>query len=191
MFRNLNLLLFTILIGCADATAPDNANQRKVYTQKETVETMTPILKSEGKVYKKFKKVFARAAVEGEQIQTITSDGLETTNTAKAESFIIKNQTEAGEMYIIGAKKFHERYDFLEEGMDGFSVYAAKGKIVAVEMNDDLLKELNLPEEYYFVAPWGEEMVVKKGDFLGGPQDFSEVYRLARKEFFETYQPEN
>jgi len=30
-------------------------------------------------------------------------------------------------------------------------------------------------------------MVVKKGDFLVSPLDYSEVYRIAKKEFFETY----
>ena len=30
-------------------------------------------------------------------------------------------------------------------------------------------------------------MIVKKGDFLVSPLDYSEVYRIANKEFFETY----
>lgn len=190
MVQRLVLILFTIVFGCTDTSSPDNTNSRQVYTQKAIIATMVPILKSEGMVYKKFKKVLARKAVEGETIQTVTNDGLETTNTAKAGDFIIKNQTEAGEMYIIGAEKFEARYDFLEDGTDGFSVYLPKGKVVAVEMNETLLKRLNLPAEFYLIAPWGEEMVVKKGDYLASPLDFSEVYRIAQKEFFETYQPD-
>ena len=190
MARFIALALFFILIGCTDTASPDNSNNRQVYTQNEILETMVPILKSEGRIYKKFKKVYAREANEGEEIQTVTGDGLETTNKANAGDFIIKNQTEAGEMYIIGAQKFHDRYDFLEEGVDGFSVYAAKGKIVGIEMNADLLKRLKLADEFYLIAPWGEEMVVKKEDYLASPLDYSEVYRIARKEFFETYQPE-
>jgi len=161
-----------------------------VYTQKEIIETMVPILKSEGKIYKKFKKVYAKEVFTGEEIQTITSDGLETTNIAKSGDFIIKNQTDAEEMYIIGAEKFHARYDFLTEGEDGFSEYAAKGKVVAIVMNDNLLKQLEIGEECYFIAAWGEEMVVKKDDYLACPLDYSEVYRIAKKEFFETYKPD-
>jgi hypothetical protein len=161
-----------------------------VYTQKEIIETMLPILQSEGKVFKKFRNVFAREAREGEEIQTITGDGLETTNTAKAGDFIIKNQTDAEEMYIIGAEKFHARYDFLKEGPDGFSVYSAKGKVLGIKVNEELLKQLNLPDEFYLIAPWGEKMIVKSSDYLVSPLDYSEVYRIARKEFFETYQLE-
>ncbi len=189
MFQRLVLILFAVVFGCSDASSPDNSNERQVYTQKAIIATMVPILKSEGKTYKKFKKVFAREAVEGESIETVTDDGVETTNKAKAGDFIIKNQTEAGEMYIIGAEKFQDRYDFLEEGSDGFALYSPKGKAVAVEMNEELLKRLGLQNEFYLIAPWGEEMVVKKDDYLASPLDFSEVYRIARKEFFETYQP--
>lgn len=190
MAQRLSLIFLSTLIGCMNPTSPDNSNNRKVYTQKEVLDIIVPILKSEGIVYKKFKKVYARAAVEGEEIQTVTSDGLETTNTAEADDFVIKSQTEAGEMYIISAKSFNDRYDFLEKADDGFSVYKAKGKVIAVEMTSDLLKQLNIGEEYYFIAAWGEEMVVKKDDYLASPLDYSEVYRIARKEFFETYQPD-
>lgn len=186
------LILLATLFACKNASPPINKHTKEklVYTQKEVIETMVPILKSEGKVYKKFKKIYARAAKEGEVIETITSDGLETTNTAKAGDFIIKSQTGAEEMYIIGAKKFNDRYDFLEEGADGFSIYSAKGKVVAIEMKDQLLKQLNIGQEYYFIAAWGEEMVLKKDDYLACPLDYSEVYRIARKEFFETYKPD-
>ena len=37
------------------------------------------------------------------------------------------------------------------------------------------------------MANWGEKMVVRKNDYLVSPLDNSEVYRIARKEFFETY----
>ena len=77
-----------------------------------------------------------------------------------------------------------------EELGDGFSEYVAKGKIVAVEMSSALLERLGLKQEFQFMAPWDEEMVVKENDFLVSPQDFSEVYRIARKEFFETYEPD-
>ncbi len=188
MYKFLIPFLIITLIGCTSQTSQSNTNNRQVYTQKEIIETMVPILKSEGKVYKKFKKIYAREAQGVENIQTVTDDGLETTNTAKAGDFIVTNQTDAGEMYVIGARKFHDRYELLEDKGDGVSVYSAKGKVMGIEMNEDLLKQLNLSNEFYLVAPWDEEMVVKKDDYLVSPLDYSEVYRIARKEFFETYQ---
>lgn len=190
MPQRLILVLFVFFAACHQDPSIQNKNNQPVYSQQEIMQTMIPVIKSEGQVFRKFKKVYARQAEEGEKIQTITADGLETTNQAEAGDFIIKNQTEAGEMYIIGAGKFHERYDFLEQADDSFSVYAAKGKVKAMEMNEAILQKLNLSEEFHFVAPWGEKMIVKKGDYLASPLDFSEVYRIARKEFFETFQPD-
>ncbi len=190
MLPRLIPVLIVFFAACHHDPTTENKNNQPVYSQQELMQTLIPVIKSEGQVYKKIKKVYARQAEEGEKIQTITADGLETTNQAKAGDFIIKNQTEAGEMYIIGAAKFQERYDFLEQADDGFSVYTAKGKVMALEMNEAMLQKLDMPEEFHFVAPWGEKMVVKKGDYLASPLDFSEVYRIARKEFFETYQPD-
>jgi hypothetical protein len=39
-----------------------------------------------------------------------------------------------------------------------------------------------------FVASWGRNMVLKTGDMIVSPcPNFSEVYRIARQEFDETY----
>ena len=57
-------------------------------------------------------------------------------------------------------------------------------------MTKELLDQVGIDEEYYFIAAWGEEMVTKKDDYLACPLDHSEVYRIARKEFFETYKPD-
>ncbi len=155
------------------------------------MDLLIPELKSTGVLYKKTKEVLARKASSGEFVKTITSDGLETINTAKEGDFIIKNQTEAEEMYIIGHSKFNERYDLLREAEDHFSLYKAKGKVIALEMTSSLLSKFNLDSVFYFIAPWSEEMVTKKDDFLVCPQDYSEIYRIARKEFIETYQVDN
>lgn len=159
----------------------------KIFSQEELMQLLISEFKLEGVLFKKVKTVLARKAKEGEQINTITSDGLETTNTAKKGSFIIKNQTEAEELYIIGGSKFKDRYEFLEEVDSDFSRYSAKGKVFAIEMTSAFLKKMNLKDTFYFIAPWKEEMITKKGDFLVCPPDYSEIYRIARKEFFETY----
>lgn len=155
--------------------------------QTEIQKTILPALRERGIVYEKFQKVFARRANEGERINTRTADGLETTNAAKPGDFVVKNQTEAGEEYILSKEKFKKRYQFLREAEAGYAEYQPIGKIVALEMNAAELEQLRLPSEFHFTAPWGEDMVCKKGDFLVSPPDFSEVYRIARKEFFETY----
>ena len=190
MTKPLALLSLLIISACADSSSSENQKESHVYSQKELVEIMKPVFESDGKVYKKVKKVFAKKATAGEAVQTITDDGLETTNTAKEGDFIIKNQTEAGERYIVPGEKFDKLYDFSEEGPEGYSVYSAKGKIIGVEVNDALIESLNLDEEFYFIAKWNEKMIVKKGDYLASPLDYSEVYRIARKEFFETYKPD-
>jgi len=158
--------------------------------QKDFLDLILPLIKEKGKTYRKFKKTFARKAKEGEVITTVTSDGAETTNKAKEGDFIIKNQTGAGEMYIISGKKFNQRYQFLATTKNEFSEYKPVGRILAVEMNEDDLNNLGLPGEFKFMATWGEGMVVKANDYLATPLDQGEIYRIARKEFFETYQLE-
>ena len=164
--------------------------KEKIYTQKEIMEILIPELKSNGLLYKKNKAVFARKAKPGEQINTLTSDGLETMNTAEKGDFVIKNQTAAKEMYIISGSKFKKRYEWIKKGENDFSTYKPKGKVIAVELTNAFLKKMKFKREFYFIAPWKEQMIAKKGDFLVCPPDYSEIYRIARKEFFETYQIE-
>lgn len=160
-----------------------------MYSQTEILALLQPVLEHEGIVYQKKKNVFARPAKPGEVVQTKTGDGLETTNTAGGNEFIVRNQTEAGEEYIVPAHKFEERYTLLDKADADWAEYQAKGQIVAIELTPERLAALHLPAEFEFIAPWEDPMTAKTGDFMGGPKDFSEVYRLARKEFFETYKP--
>lgn len=159
-----------------------------VNNQESFLKNMVPQFRESGKLYRKYKKIYARKAVNNEKIQTVTADGLETSNTAKEGDFVIKNQTDAQEMYILGSKKFNEKYRLLREAEDGFSEYEPRGKVIGLKLTPNLLTELGLDAEFEFIAPWGEKMVAKKGDYIVTPQDYSEVYRIARKEFFETYE---
>lgn len=161
-----------------------------VLGQNEIKELMIPVLKSKGMTYKKVTQVLAREAKEGEVIHTMTGDGHETSNTAKKGDYIVKNLTKAEEQYIVGNQKFKDRYDFQQKEDNNFSRYDAKGKVIAVEMTHNLLKKLNLKAPFHFTATWNESMIVKANDFLVCPPDFKSVYRIARQEFFETYQLE-
>ena len=156
-------------------------------SQTELLDRVQPLMKSKGVPFKKYQNVFARPANEGEIISTVTTDGVETTNQAKAGDFIVKNQTGAREMYILTQQKFQARYTLLKTNEDGFSEYYPIGKITALELTTDLLEDLRLPHVFHFQAPWGEAMIAKKDDFLACPPSGGEVYRIARKEFFETY----
>ncbi len=162
--------------------------KKTVFSQEEILQKFRPVLEAEGEVYHKKINVLAKKAKGGEVVETITGDGLETTNKADAGDYIVQNQTEAREQYIVSEEKFLKKYEPLEAPQEGvFTEYRSTGKIVAIELTDERLQSLGLPREFYFMANWGEKMVAKVGDFMGGPTDFSEVYRLARKEFFETY----
>jgi hypothetical protein len=162
--------------------------EKTVFSQKEILKKLRPVLESEGVIYHKKLNVLAKKAEGNEVVETVTSDGKETINRAKAGDYIVQNQTEAGEQYVVREETFLKKYAPLEKPLDGdFAEYYSLGKIIAIELTDKRLKELGLPREFKFKARWGENMVAKAGDFLGGPVDFSELYRLARKEFFETY----
>lgn len=159
----------------------------KVLSQKKMMEIFLPLLEEEGAVYRKKTNVFARQAEGGERVETVTGDGKETVNTAAEGDYLVKNQTGAEEIYIVSPEKFRERYAFLREVGGGFDEYRATGKILALELAEETLRRLGLPDPFYFEAPWGEEMIARLDDFLAAPTDKSEVYRIARHEFFETY----
>jgi len=162
-------------------------SEGKIPSQKEMLRKVIPLLKKEGERYKKEQTVLGRKAKKGEKIVTVTSDGSETKNTAKSGDFIVKNNTKAGERYIIPSKTFNKTYLHHKKRKGIYDVYKPNKEILAIEMNTAVLKKIGFQKESYFVAPWGSEMIVKENDFLVCPMDYSEVYRIARKEFFETY----
>ncbi len=156
------------------------------FSQKELLGKMVSLLR-EGKAYEKFKEIEAKEAMGGEVIETITSDGLETRNTAQKGDYIVRNTTGAREMYILKRDKFNKRYEYKGDIEGEWKVYRSVGRIRGVRVGDELIERLEVGDEFYFMAPWGEKMVAKRGDYLVSPLDYSEVYRIAEKEFFETY----
>ncbi|KAN0021484.1 hypothetical protein ACTFIU_010084 [Dictyostelium citrinum] len=73
------------------------------------------IEKNQPNIYYKFQNVEAvQCGINkvGSIIETVTSDGLETMNKIKNhDDFIIKNQTNANEQYIIPFNKFNDKYE--------------------------------------------------------------------------------
>ncbi|QDX95371.1 hypothetical protein EEL32_11670 [Brevibacillus laterosporus] len=184
--KKIVIALFALML-LLTACDPLRFTEKNPIDQQDMISLLQPKLEK-APTYEKFTHVYAKEAVGGERIATITKDGVETENTAVAKDMLVKNQTEANEMYILKPDKFSKRYKQIGEAKDGFKEYQAVGEIKAIEVTPDLLKEAKVTaQEFYFIAAWGEKMVVKEGDYLVSPLDYSEVYRIAHKEFFETY----
>jgi hypothetical protein len=153
------------------------------------MDEVLPLIRAANKQYKKFQQVHARPATPGETITSVTDDGEETTNTAGADDMIVRNLTEAEEMYIVGKKKFMTRYAPLEPVDGEWTLYDPLGEVMALEITRELTDRFNVGEAFYIIAPWGSEQLAREGDKLVSPlPDLDEVYRIARKEFGETYQ---
>jgi hypothetical protein len=157
------------------------------FSQAEMLALFRPALDAEGTVFWKKQHVFAQKMEEEATIVTETSDGVETLNHAEAGDFLVKNQTTAKEMYVVKADKFAQRYQWLRHAEAGFEEYRPTGRVTALELSPERCAAMRLPAEFQFEAPWGEAMMAKAGDFIVSPPAGDEVYRIARKEFFETY----
>lgn len=107
-------------------------------------------------------------------ITTITSDGKETQNVAELNDIIISGPSR--EQYVIKANKFPKLY----VGQIGGPIHPEQSpRNVAV---------YNGKETVNFIAPWGESMVLKPGDYLVKEAE-GKYYRIAKKEYEMTYNP--
>lgn len=160
-------------------------------TQTELITALSTRYES-ATVFQKVTKVYARIAKTEEEIATIIDEEVETTNTAHPGDYIVKNQTEGQEEYVVKPEKFLQRYTALSSAEGEWKEYQAQGKCRAIELSAELIQELFGEEDREFVAPWGTTMICHERDFLccpnvdGAP---SEVYRIAREEFKFTYAP--
>lgn len=148
--------------------------------QQQAYDLFFPLIENSGYVFYKCSLVYAVRAEAGEYIETWTADGLETTNYANPGDFIVQNlQTESLEKYIVSEEMFFNRYKFFYWFQDG-AVYMPTGRVKGV---------IYYGPDMEFVAKWGRNMVLKAGDFIVTPlPGEQEVYRIAAKEFYETYE---
>jgi len=108
-------------------------------------------------------------------VVTVTSDGKETTNTAEPNDIIMSGPSK--EQYVVKAEKFPNLYD------------GKIGDVVIPEQGDRIVARVdNITEPITFTAPWDEDMILKRGDYLvedpsGG------YYRIAQQEYDQTYNP--
>ncbi len=152
-----------------------------MYTQEQMCQQFLEPLKL-APLYRKNKKVWARPAVIGETITTIVQSGVETAQTVSAPGMVVKNQTKAQEEYFVLEDNFYKLYEFDASALPigEWSKYTAKGQVNVLKVTKE-----NNPGT--FMASWGS-MTCEVGDFLVCPVGGSEVYRIAREEFFETYE---
>lgn len=105
-------------------------------------------------------------------VVTMTSDGKETQNTAEQNDIIISGPS--GEKYAIKPAKFQKMY----VGQMGGPVHPEQSpRNVAAYTGDAVVN---------FMAPWGEIMVLKPGDYLVREDD-GKYYRIAKHEYEMTY----
>jgi len=140
-----------------------------------------------GGVYQKQGVMLARPAQPGETVITVVAGRIETLKPTFAGDWVIQNImiNSSAERYPISGEKFVNRYDrsdevLMVEGQTWFKV-SAKGQIIGGFYTGPTVK---------FEAPWGEDMILEEGDFLGTPypnKDPNDIYRVARMEFFQTY----
>ena len=156
-------------------------------TQQEMLANFLPILEKSGKHYKKKSMVRAKKAVPGLVVVTKTSDGEETKNTAEAGDWLVENQTSTNELYLVKSETFKKKYTLVQALEKGWGCYQPKGEILGIVVENDHLKSFNVSSVMEFQAPWRDTMIVKTGDMLVVPLDKDEIYRIAKKEFGETY----
>lgn len=138
--------------------------------------------------YKFFPKIITQDSMEtmpamsygvaGNEIEfdTITDDGKETTNTALRGDVIISGPSK--EKYAIKNAKFEKLY----EGKFGSTVVPdSSPREVAQWPENKPATEL--------MASWGDTMPVKPGDYIVKEPDGNGYYRIARKEYEQTYNP--
>lgn len=147
-----------------------------------------------GKQYQKTAGVWVRIAEGGERVVSILKDGKETQNTASKGDYIVRNGTEAQEEYIVKPEKFKARYvpvkaDYYKPNEEA-RVYALQ--ITTSNISKYRLEGLQqlcdgLNEPLYIEASWHESQLLRLNDFLVVSPTKDEVYRIAQKEFHETY----
>ncbi|SFB10496.1 hypothetical protein [Algoriphagus aquimarinus] len=156
-------------------------------TQKEMLTHFLPILEKSGKRYKKKSMVRAKKAQAGLLVVTKTSDGDETQNTAEAGDWLVENQTSTNELYLVKAETFKKKYTLVQSLEQGWGCYQPKGETTGIIVAKEHLEAFGATNVMEFQAPWKATMIVKTGDMLVVPPEKDEIYRIAKKEFGETY----
>ncbi len=99
----------------------------------------------------------------------------------------VENQTSTNELYLVKAETFKKKYSLVQSLEQGWGCYQPKGEISGLIVGKDHLEAFGATSVMEFQAPWKDTMIVKPGDMLVVPPEKDEIYRIAKKEFGETY----
>jgi hypothetical protein len=157
-------------------------------TQQKMLDYFLPVFKSKGKNFRKKSLIKAKKATPGLLVITKTSDGVETRNIAEEGDWLVENQTSSEEKYLVKPDIFESKYEMVDSLGDGWACYKPKGIMRGYEFEASDLRHFDINDRLEFQAPWKDTMFVRIGDYLIIPPGEQEIYRVARKEFMETYQ---
>lgn len=113
-------------------------------------------------------------AQEPREVVTVTADGKETQNTAESGDIIMSGPSR--EQYVVKREKFPKLYQ------------GSLGNPVIPEQSPRMVAHYTGDQTVTFTAPWGQDMVLKPGDYLVKDGDAG-YYRIAAKEYEQTYNP--
>lgn len=113
-------------------------------------------------------------AKEKKPVVTVTADGKETQNVAEPNDIIMSGPSR--ENYVVKAAKFPKMYT------------GSIGSPVVPEQSPRMVSVYAGQEPINFKASWGEDMVLKPGDYLVKEAE-GKFYRIAKKEYEITYNP--
>jgi hypothetical protein len=145
-------------------------------TQQEIIEHFK---KLSYKTYEKFGKFNFEVSQDVQEVVTSIDGEVETTNIAHVGNLIITGIKD--EKYVLTLAQFIQNYEIEE-----FYHPEMKG-IARVKPQPRFAVQWNLEDQLIFIAPWGEKMICNEGDYLVAFQDFSEVYRIEKSVFEQTY----
>lgn len=163
-------------------------DQNMKISQKRMLDYFLPKVEKEGIRYKKNTLIKAKLAPKGMEVITETADGIQTKNIAEEGDYFVENQTSTGEMYLVRKNVFERKYEITQSLSEGWATYQLREFIWAIQITAEEIQDLGGEGVLDFMAPWGELSVAKPEDFLVLPPEKDEIYRIAHKEFKETYQ---
>ena len=115
-----------------------------------------------------------------QRVITYTSDGKETENDGNIGDFVMIGPSK--EKYVLKQEKFPKLY----QGKVGEVIIPEQNPRYVAKITKELLDKFNLGTTIKFIASWGEEMILKEGDYLVKVGD-KDYYRIAKLEYEKTY----
>ena len=83
---------------------------------------------------------------------------------------------------------FSKKYSLHQALGDGWGAYRAKGEVFAKQLTSKEILDFTGPNDFDFEGPQNKTVSLRPGDYMIIPIDKSEVYRITKKEFEQTYE---